>query len=80
MSDLESLSEGFFLYIPTHAIDLSNLLHQTPPFAHLNELGSLHTIKDGLLDEDLQITLGFDSISTSWLSRKNNDLDPTFLY
>jgi hypothetical protein len=55
-------------------------LHQTPPFAHLNELGSLHTIKDGLLDEDLQITLGFDSISTSWLSRKNNDLDPTFLY
>ncbi|MBD8003774.1 IS4 family transposase [Bacillus norwichensis] len=48
-------------------------------FAQLHELESLHAISDALLDEDIQTTLGFESISASQLSRKNNDLEPAIL-
>ena len=48
-------------------------------FAQLHELESLHAISDALLDEDLQETLGFESISASQLSRKNNELEPEIL-
>src|SRR5690554_3816091 len=48
-------------------------------FAQLHETESLHAISDALLDEDFQKAVGFDSISASQLSRKNNELDPTVL-
>ncbi|WP_246218531.1 DUF4372 domain-containing protein, partial [Litoribacterium kuwaitense] len=48
-------------------------------FAQLHELESLHAISDALLDEDLQKTLGFESISASQLSRKTKELKPEIL-
>src|SRR5690625_1732224 len=48
-------------------------------FAQLHETESLHAISDALLDEDFQKAVGFESISASQLSRKNNELDPTVL-
>ncbi len=48
-------------------------------FAQLHETESLHAISDALLDEEFQKAVGFDSISASQLSRKNNELDPTVL-
>src|SRR5690625_3733998 len=46
-------------------------------FAQLHETESLHAISEALLDEDFQKAVGFDSISTSQLSRKNNESDPS---
>ena len=40
---------------------------------------SLQAISDALLDEDLQQLLGFESISASQLSRKNNEINPAIL-
>lgn len=48
-------------------------------FAQLHETESLHAISDALLDEDFQKAVGFNSISASQLSRKNNELDPSIL-
>lgn len=48
-------------------------------FAQLHEYESLEEISDALLDEDLQKILGFESISTSQLSRKNNNINPLIL-
>ncbi|MFC4620597.1 IS4 family transposase [Camelliibacillus cellulosilyticus] len=48
-------------------------------FAQLHETESLQEMSDALIDEDLQKTLGFQSISASQLSRKNNDIDPSIL-
>jgi IS4 transposase len=48
-------------------------------FAQLHETESLQAMSDALLDEDLQRTLGFESISSSQLSRKNNEIDPAIL-
>src|SRR5690625_3504702 len=48
-------------------------------FAQLHETESLHAISDALLDEDFQQAVGFEAISASQLSRKNNDLDPSIL-
>lgn len=45
-------------------------------FAQLHETESLQAMSDALLDEDLQKTLGFESISASQLSRRNNEIDP----
>src|SRR5690625_4293388 len=48
-------------------------------FAQLHEAESLHAISDALLDEDFQKAVGFESISASQLSRKNNELNPSIL-
>ena|SRR5690625_1643728 len=48
-------------------------------FAQLHETESLHAISYALLDEDFQRTLGYESISASQLSRKNNELDSSIL-
>ncbi|WP_028977408.1 IS4 family transposase [Sporolactobacillus terrae] len=48
-------------------------------FAQLHECQSLEEMSDALLDEDLQKALGFESISASQLSRKNNEINPTIL-
>ena len=48
-------------------------------FAQLHETESLHAISDALLDDDLQQALGFEAISASQLSRKNNEIDPSIL-
>ena len=48
-------------------------------FAQLHETESLHAMSDALLDEDLQRALGFEAISASQLSRKNNEIDPSIL-
>jgi IS4 transposase len=48
-------------------------------FAQLHETESLQAMSDALLDEDLQKTLGFESISASQLSRKNNKINPAIL-
>jgi IS4 transposase len=48
-------------------------------FAHLHETESLQAISDGLLDEELQNAVGLESISSSQLSRKNNEIDPAIL-
>jgi hypothetical protein len=48
-------------------------------FAQLHETESLQAMSDALLDEDLQKTLGFESISASQLSRKNNEINPAIL-
>src|SRR5690625_796713 len=48
-------------------------------FAQLHETESLHAISDALLDDDFQKALGFQAISASQLSRKNNELNPTIL-
>src|SRR5690625_5178371 len=45
-------------------------------FAQLHETESLHAISDALLDKDFQKAVGFEGISASQLSRKNNELDP----
>lgn len=47
--------------------------------AQLHEKESLRAIADGVLDEDLQKILSFESISASQLSRKNNQVDPSLL-
>jgi IS4 transposase len=47
--------------------------------AQLNEFESLEEMSDALLDEDLQNSLGFGSISPSQLSRKNNEINPVIL-
>ncbi|TDQ37367.1 IS4 family transposase, partial [Aureibacillus halotolerans] len=47
--------------------------------AHLNEWDSLHEMSDALADEDLQRTVGFDAISVSQLSRRNNEMPPDVL-
>lgn len=48
-------------------------------FAQLHESESLHAMSDALLDDNLQKALGFDSISASQLSRKNNEINPSIL-
>ncbi|WP_047151829.1 IS4 family transposase [Aneurinibacillus tyrosinisolvens] len=48
-------------------------------FSHLEETESLHALSDALLDTDLQKTVGFESISVSQLSRKNNRVEPALL-
>lgn len=48
-------------------------------FAHLHETESLEAMSDALLDDELQKSLGFDSISASQLSRKNNEVNPAIL-
>lgn len=48
-------------------------------FAQLHETESLEAMSDALLDEDFQKALGFESISASQLSRKNNEVDPGIL-
>ncbi|WCK53297.1 IS4 family transposase [Aneurinibacillus sp. Ricciae_BoGa-3] len=48
-------------------------------FSHLQETESLHALSDALLDTDLQKTVGFESISVSQLSRKNNSVEPAIL-
>jgi len=48
-------------------------------FAQLHETESLYAISDALLDDDLQKIVGFESISASQPSRKNNELDPSVL-
>lgn len=48
-------------------------------YAQLHETESLHAMSDALLNEDLQNTLGFDAISASQLSRKNNEMNPAIL-
>ncbi|MBA4538866.1 IS4 family transposase, partial [Bacillus aquiflavi] len=48
-------------------------------FFQLHEYESLEEISDALLDEDLQKILGFESISASQLSRKNNNINPLIL-
>jgi hypothetical protein len=45
-------------------------------FSHLQETESLHALSDALLDTDLQKSVGFESISVSQLSRKNNSVEP----
>lgn len=47
--------------------------------AHLHEKESLRAISDGVLDEEFQKILGFDSISASQLSRKNNEVQTSIL-
>jgi len=47
--------------------------------AQLHEFESLEEMSDALVDEDLQETLGFESISISQLSRKNNKINPLIL-
>jgi IS4 transposase len=47
--------------------------------AQLHEKESLRAISDGLLDEDFQEALGFESISASQLSRKNNGVNTSLL-
>jgi IS4 transposase len=48
-------------------------------FAQLHETDSLREMSDSLIDDDLQKTLGFESISASQLSRKNRQMDPSIL-
>jgi IS4 transposase len=48
-------------------------------FAQLHEMGSLQGMSDALLDDNLQEMLGFESLSASQLSRKNNTVDPSIL-
>lgn len=48
-------------------------------FSQLHEFESLEAMSDALLNEDFQETLGFKSISTSQLSRKNNEINPAIL-
>src|SRR5699024_6507345 len=48
-------------------------------FAQLHETESLHAMSDALLNEDFQKAVGFNSISASQLSRKNNELNPAIL-
>ncbi|MBE2939752.1 DUF4372 domain-containing protein, partial [Anoxybacillus flavithermus] len=47
--------------------------------AQLLEFKSLEEMSDALVDEDLQKALGFESISASQLSRKNNQINPLIL-
>ncbi|MBE2935895.1 DUF4372 domain-containing protein, partial [Anoxybacillus flavithermus] len=47
--------------------------------AQLLEFKSLEEMSDALADEDLQKALGFESISASQLSRKNNQINPLIL-
>lgn len=46
--------------------------------AHLDEWDSLHDMSDAMVDDDLQKAVGFESISVSQLSRRNNNI-PTEL-
>ncbi|WP_405054381.1 DUF4372 domain-containing protein [Tepidibacillus marianensis] len=48
-------------------------------YAQLHESESLQAMSDALLNEDLQKTLGFESISASQLSRKINKINPAIL-
>lgn len=48
-------------------------------FAQLHEVESLHAMSDALLDDDLQATLEFESISASQISRRNNEMNPAIL-
>lgn len=47
--------------------------------AGLHEKESLRAIPDSVLDEEFQKLLGFDSISASQLSRKNNGVNTSIL-
>jgi len=47
--------------------------------AHLQETDSLPAISVGLLNEDLQQAVGFETISPSQLSRKHRGVDPSLL-
>ena len=49
-------------------------------FAQLHEFESLEEMSDALLDEDLQKTLGFESISTSQISRKNREIRSSYSF
>ncbi len=48
-------------------------------YAQLHETESLQAMSDTLLNDDLQKVLGFESISASQLSRKNNEMNPEIL-
>lgn len=48
-------------------------------YAHLKKIKSLHELNAELADIHLQHELGFESISVSQLSRKNQKLDPDLL-
>lgn len=47
--------------------------------AHLQGFESLENMSDALIDDNLQKALGFESISKSQLSRKNNEVNPAIL-
>ncbi|WP_077702820.1 DUF4372 domain-containing protein [Virgibacillus dokdonensis] len=47
--------------------------------AQLQGFESLEEMSDALIDDGLQKALGFESISTSQLSRKNNEMNPMIL-
>jgi hypothetical protein len=42
--------------------------------AHLDEWDSLQDMSDAMVDDDLQKAVGFESISVSQLSRRNNEI------
>ena len=48
-------------------------------YAQLHETEGLQALSDALLDVDFQKAVGFESISASQLSRKNNEIDPAIL-
>src|SRR5699024_2221600 len=48
-------------------------------FSQLHETESLYAMSDALLDDDLQKASGLESISSSQLSRKNNEINPSIL-
>lgn len=48
-------------------------------YTHLKKLDSLHELEKALADDDLQAAAGFESISVSQLSRKNNAVNPMIL-
>src|SRR5690625_7680303 len=47
--------------------------------AQLQGFESLEAMSDALIDDGLQKVLGFESISKSQLSRKNNEVNPAIL-
>ncbi|WP_144463607.1 DUF4372 domain-containing protein, partial [Siminovitchia fortis] len=47
--------------------------------AQLQKFDSLEEMSDALIDDELQKILGFESISPSQLSRKNNEINPAIL-
>ncbi|UOQ91915.1 IS4 family transposase [Halobacillus shinanisalinarum] len=48
-------------------------------YAHLEEVKSLHALKEELLDDQLQKELGFESLSISQVSRKHRAIDTDLL-
>src|SRR5699024_7401213 len=79
--NMKKLSEQVYILTPDyHTKQLTTAAnHKLMLFAQLHETESLHAISDALLDEDFQKAVGFEGISASQLSRKNNELDPSIL-